>query len=171
MELGSIFLILALMVLVGLFISRPLLVKDGSSQDHVINQVDHESSFLQAERDRILSALQELDLDNAMGKVPQESYPKQRSFLLMRGAEVLRRLDSLSEAAQPQRERAFEEAAIEASKGGAGAAFVSDDDNLEIMLAKRRRTRREKSVGFCPKCGSPVQKSDLYCPKCGARVG
>jgi predicted amidophosphoribosyltransferase len=34
-------------------------------------------------------------------------------------------------------------------------------------LAARRRARQDKSAGFCPQCGSPVQKSDLFCPRCG----
>jgi len=28
----------------------------------------------------------------------------------------------------------------------------------------------EKSGGFCPRCGKPVQKSDLFCPRCGATL-
>jgi predicted amidophosphoribosyltransferase len=44
------------------------------------------------------------------------------------------------------------------------------DDDLETLLANRRRARSEKSAGFCSQCGGPFQKSDRFCPKCGAKV-
>ncbi len=50
-----------------------------------------------------------------------------------------------------------------------GLAVSSVDDELEMMLSNRKRARQEKSAGFCPKCGGPLQKSDKFCPKCGAK--
>jgi hypothetical protein len=44
------------------------------------------------------------------------------------------------------------------------------DDDLEKLLADRRRARREKAAGFCPRCGGPVHKSDRFCPKCGGKI-
>jgi len=195
MELGSLFLILALLVLVVLFISRPFLIRKGYPGNGLIVQVDHERSNLLAERDRILAAIQELDFDFILGKVLEETYTPQRSRLLMRGAEVLRRLDSIISIAES------EDSAIAAATGDGkpthersdvrnGGAKLPDgatsygeiehavntivdfpDDELEILLAKRRRDRREKSTGFCSSCGDPVRKSDRYCPKCGAKTG
>ncbi|HWQ84225.1 MAG TPA: zinc ribbon domain-containing protein, partial [Anaerolineales bacterium] len=46
-------------------------------------------------------------------------------------------------------------------------AELAADDSIEVALAQRRRQRQEKSAGFCPQCGGPVQKSDRFCPKCG----
>ena len=58
------------------------------------------------------------------------------------------------------------------SSGETGAARVSDpDDELEALLANRRRERQEKSAGFCPQCGGALQQSDRFCPKCGASLG
>lgn len=84
MDIGSILLILGLLLLVTLFIARPLMEK----RSVVVSQEEHELSALLAERDRLLNALQELDFDYAMGKIPEEEYPAQRSVLLQRGAEV-----------------------------------------------------------------------------------
>ena len=44
---------------------------------------------------------------------------------------------------------------------------VDADDEVEVQLANRKRSRQDKSAGFCPQCGRPVQKSDRFCPKCG----
>lgn len=193
MDLGSIFLILALLLLVGLFVSRPLIEK-GAVEDRTAAQpedpTDHERSSLLAERDRLLNALQELEFDYTLGKIPVEDFPAQRKTLLEQGAAVLRRLDELQvmadgpTGAEPVEERleaviaarrldtAVEMVQVGVSGNGRkhAVAIAGPDDQLEVLLANRRRERREKSAGFCPKCGAPVQKSDRFCPKCGAKI-
>jgi len=57
-----------------------------------------------------------------------------------------------------------------AASNGNGARLQTPDDKLEQMIASRRRARQEKTSGFCPKCGKPVQKSDHFCPKCGTKL-
>lgn len=182
MDIGSIFLILALLVLVGLFISRPFFEKENLHIEQAERQEDHERSFLQAERDRLLNALQELDFDYDLHKVPEEEYGAQRLLLLQRGADVLRRLDAnLSQSVAGSAEDRIEAAiaarravtapATAAPNGRKQAvAVAAPDDALEAMLADRRRVRQEKAAGFCPQCGGPVQKSDRFCPKCGAQT-
>lgn len=200
MDIGSIFLILGLLLLVALFIARPLLERHSVP----LTRADTEHSALLAERERVLTALQELDFDYALGKIPEEDYPDQRSQLLQRGAEVLKRLDRLTttsssgtvedqlEAAiaarkadhqHPVAEPQLESAAPVSSRAAApapAARSVSSavarrlanggDDELETLIANRRRIRSEKAAGFCPQCGGAVQKSDRFCPKCGASL-
>lgn len=176
MDIGSIFLILALLLLVIIFVSRPLF--DRNRQISADGEEEHQFSHLMAERDRMLNALQELDFDHALGKIPDEDYPSQRAILLQRGAQVLRSLDEIQaqESDQDLEERI--EAAIAARRADAAhketipepvlvVANASPDDELELMLSNRRRARQEKSAGFCSQCGGPVQKSDRFCPKCG----
>jgi hypothetical protein len=50
------------------------------------------------------------------------------------------------------------------------AAVAAPDEDLEVLLANRRRVRQDESAGFCPKCGSAVQKADKFCPKCGNKI-
>ena len=138
------------------------------------------------QRDRVLNTLQELDFDYAMGKIPEEDYPVQRLSLVKNGADILRRLDVLqansSQAVQIEDHEARLEAAVAARREGIpvvagsgahngrkGRAGVPDDA-LERQIAARRREHQEKAAGFCPQCGSPVQKSDLFCPKCGTQI-
>jgi hypothetical protein len=189
MDLGSIFLILALLTLVGLFISRPFMERKEIVQEAELNSIEHQRSALLAERDRILNALQELDFDHALGKIPEDEYPVQRVRLVQGGAEVLRQLDSLNERPSGGEEARLE-AAIAARQSEAGPGTASSevdvvagtaqagdlpqnmdyDDELEALLANRRRSRQEKAVGFCSQCGGALQKSDRFCPKCGASL-
>ena len=183
MDIGSIFLILGLLVLVVLFISRPLFEK----QSVAVSQTEHDLSALLAERDRILSALQELDFDYSLKKIPEDEYPAQRTRLVQKGADVLRAIDELQEEQSAEDAEGRLEAAIAARKSGSYPADSPDteivdragvdrpvspapDDDLEAQIAVRRRTRNEKAGGFCPQCGGPVQKSDRFCPKCGSRL-
>lgn len=196
MELtGSILLILAVAVIVVLFISRPFLQRrSGAANESLAGGSgpalarEHELSALMAERDRVLLSLQELDFDYGMGKVPEEDYPYQRAVLLKSGADTLRRLDALQAemgagAAAPAAVEDRIEAAVAARRADAAkvpaAAAVSAgvsggngsaSDDIENLIAARKRERKESSAGFCPRCGKPVQKSDQFCSRCGAAV-
>jgi hypothetical protein len=149
MDIGSIFLILALLTLVVLFISRPLLERRPAARRR--NPAGQKLSTLLAKRDQLIDALQELDLDFTLGKVPTEDYPAQRNVLLQQGAEVLQQIDVLVPQTPPANPHAAPTA----------------DDALEAAIADRRRARQKKSAGVCPGCGKPVRKSDRFCPKCG----
>ena len=177
MDIGSIFLILALLILVGWFIGRPLFERKTVNQTHssTASQQDHERSALLAERDRAINALHELDFDYTLGKIPEEDYPAQRSLMLQYGAEVLRKLDAVQEVTHVTSAEDRLESAIAARKATQTATTTIEnapkpDDQIETMIAMRRRTQAEKASGFCHKCGGPVQKSDLFCPKCGTAL-
>jgi hypothetical protein len=186
MEIGSIFLILALLLVVGLFVGRPFFDNKKERLISATDQVDHERSTLLAERDRVLTALWELDFDYTLGKIPVEDYPPQLTALLHKGANLLRQIDALQPEVDAGDAEARLEAAIAARRVAIGSAHIganglagsaapavllaAQDDEFEIMLANRRRARQEKASGFCPQCGQPVQKSDRFCPKCGAKT-
>ncbi len=161
MDFGSFLLILGLLILVGLYISKPLLERTAT----VVSAEEQELSALQAERDRILTALQELDFDHTLGKIPDESYPSQRNMLLQKGAAVLRQIDEFHGGSGVDVDGRLE-AAIADRRAASGGELA--DDDLEALIATRRRARAEKSGGFCPQCGNAVQQSDRFCPKCGS---
>ena len=184
-DLGTIFLILALLIPVSLYIVRPLMERRSIS----VSEEEQALSSLMAERDRLLDAIQELDMDNTMGKIPEDVYPVQRADLLRRGAEVLRKIDNFYEQYQvddPDREL---EAAIAARRAEAEPptdpepvpapepvlervmAGGFQDDQLEDLIAARRRAQSGKASGFCPQCGTAIQKHDRFCSNCGTTVG
>lgn len=172
MDIGSIFLVLGLFVLVALFIARPFLEKKSVA----VTQEEHDLSALLAEKDRMVTTLQELEFDHQLGKIPEEDFPTLRASLMQRGADLLRKIDEIQPPAQPIAADDRLEAAISARRlavaqahnGGNGVHVP--DDALEQMIAVRRRGRQEKAGGFCPKCGGVVQQSDRFCPKCGASI-
>jgi len=179
MDIGSILLLLALLVLIGLFIARPLIDREAVEVSPEEDRQEHEISTLLAERDRVLTALHELDFDNALGKIPKQDYPAQRALLLQQGADVLRKLDEYDQVApandmEARIEQAIaERRAISVSQLEAvpESVLVRDaDDVVEVQLANRRRTRQDKSAGFCPQCGRPIQKSARFCPMCGYAI-
>ena len=164
MDTNALFFTLAILVFVGMYLYMPLVERRARR----VTEEEHELSTLMAERDRVLNSLQELDFDFKLGKIPSEDYPVQRANLLQKGADILKKLDELTPdntqlETETQIERAITErrAVITSTKRG-----LSDDD-LESMIAARHRTRKEKSAGFCPKCGKPVLVSDRFCPACG----
>jgi len=175
MDLGSIMLILALALGVGIYISLPL-TRHSATEKLIANtkttdDVDHKRSALLAERDRVLTALQELDFDQALGKIPAEDYPEQRSELLASGASVLRQLDEIEPAGSNGASAEDRiEVAVAQRRGEIRRAASNGNDDLEMAIAARRRERSEKTAGFCPKCGKPVQNSDIFCAHCGATL-
>jgi hypothetical protein len=190
MDIGSLFILLALLVLVGIFISRPLLERKDIKITSEDIKEEHDHSALLAERDRTLDALEELDFDYAVGKIPEEDYPAQRSALIQRGAYILKELDryegtSPQEQAETRLETAIAARRIavrqdsqaqpaSASRSSADTASLTQtavaDDEIEALIAARRRKRSDKSAGFCPQCGNAVTKSDRFCSKCGTTL-
>jgi hypothetical protein len=174
MELGAILLILALALLVAFFVAQPFLerraIKLASAEEHQV-------SALMAERDRLIGALQELDFDHTLGKIPAEDYPVMRAELLQHAADILRQLDEIAPASSKGAKKHAAEARVEAEVaarrqdaavgGGKSAPAANEDDEIEELIAARRAARKEKTAGFCSKCGKPLMKSDKFCPSCG----
>ena len=165
MQSVSIFLALGIAVFVALYLYAPFLERRARR----VTAEEHEVSTLLAERERALNALQELDFDYKLGKVPEEEYPAQRLMLLQKGAQVLKRLDELT----PQNVRAdqqdadIEKAVASRRRKMNTSASRLTDDEIESMVVNRRKGRASKAAGFCPKCGKVVMASDKFCPSCG----
>lgn len=165
MDIGSIFLILAVLIPVVIFIARPLMERKATA----VTVEEHEYSALLAERDRVLTALQELEFDHVLDKIPEAQYPVQRANLMRYGAEILRQIDVYEGLPDETAADARIEAAIASRK--AATAVIDPDDELEVMIAARRREQKSngqpKTGGFCPQCGNCVRENDRFCPKCG----
>ncbi len=187
MDAGSIFLILALILLVGIYVGRPFLRPQlAAVQGKEDEGAEHKRSSLLADRDRLLTALQELDFDHRLGKIPAEDYPEMRAGMLASAALVMRKLDEIQgevvqqDSAEDRIEQVIAERRADAAvlKAGNGASAVGvavkaparANDELENLIASRKRDRQEKSAGFCPKCGKPAQKSDRFCSRCGTTL-
>ncbi len=148
MDLGSVLVILALGLLAAIFIAQPLIGNSGLG----VTKEERRLSELQAERDRVLATLQDLDMDHAMGKVLQEDYQAQRGTLVSRGAEVLKAIDEL--------------------RGIVGEVVPTTDMEVEIetAIARLRRGEDQASGETCSSCGREVIAGDHFCVHCGASL-
>jgi hypothetical protein len=164
MELSAVFLLLAVLILVAIYLYSPFISRRRRMTDE-----RQEISALMAERDRVINSLQELDFDHSLGKIPDEDYPAQRAGLLKKGAEILRKLDEVTPSPVMKTDGASRiEKAAAARRADASVQTVEvTDDDVESLIAARRKSRGDKSAGFCPRCGKPVLVSDLFCPSCG----
>jgi hypothetical protein len=165
MDLGALFLLLTLVLLVGAIISRPFFFREAEETEVSASlPEEHQRSTLLAERDRLLNALRELEFDHNLGKVPEEDFPEQRAALVKATADVLRQLDAIEGAAAPEGKPA---AAVEMD----GQPEIPDEDLEELVAAHRRaRPVDGKATGFCSKCGKPAAKTDKFCSRCGAAL-
>ena len=164
MQIAAILLTLGVIIMVGLYLYAPFLER----RSRRVTEDEVELSALMAERDRAINSLQELDFDFKLGKIPEGEYPEQRAALLQKGADILRQIDSFSpkaDTAQVTESRL--ESAITARRADGSSAQELTDDDLESMIIDRKKSRKDKSAGFCPSCGKPIMKSDRFCPSCG----
>ncbi len=145
MDIGSILAGLALTLLTVAFVAIPLIQHRGRD----VTETERLSSELQAGRDRVLSSLQELEMDFNTGKILEEDYQDQRQALMKEGAGILRRIDVL--------------------KAGGDVSPKGDeiDDEIEAAIAQIRSDKENGDGGFCPSCGSEVKAGDLFCIRCG----
>lgn len=171
MDLGSFLILLSFFALVAMFVLKPIVDHRSTS----VTKLDQKRSALLAERDHLLDILQELDFDFKLGKIQEEDYRLQRTEMLQNGKDLLQQIDDLESRITANRPKVSDavEKAIAARRAAAAAGPrqpVSADDDLERMIAARKRERTEKSAGFCPQCGQPAQQSDKFCSKCGTSL-
>ena len=152
MELGSILIGLSLVILAGAYIARPLIEQGVDS----ISSADFELSSMQAEQDRILALIEELEMDHAIGKILDEDYQAERAWLMQQGAENLKRIDAFQlSLGAPESPRTL---------------ASSLEDELEVSVAKLRSGASKTGRNFCSSCGTEINPSDNFCVNCGANL-
>lgn len=164
MDLGSILLGAALLLIVAFLVARPWLDPAAAREA----EPDLAAPLL-LERERLLAALRDLDFDHATGKLPEAEYAAQRAQLVAEGAQVLRQLDALAPAAAPASAPAVDdeiEAAIARLRQPAAPSRPADAD-IEAAVARRRQPAAAR---FCGQCGQPLRPGDRFCGACGAPV-
>ena len=170
MDLATVLVLVAMLILTGAFITRPLAAGEGRT----VGERERRLSALYAQQDQILSFLQELDMDFTMGKILPEDHVAQRAEWVARGADVLREIDELrSDGAEGAASNEME-ARLEAKVAGLRRtlAHEGEDDlegRLEAEVARVRESLKTVS-GYCGHCGNALVSGDRFCPRCGTPV-
>lgn len=147
MDLASLLIAAALILLVAMIIARPL-IERATLPERQLTQAE----TLTAERETVVTALRELDFDHTTGKIAEEDYTVQRAALVAQGVTLLKQLDEISHQSPAQLLDDELEAAIRAARE---------------KIAKAPAVSQPKPLR-CPQCGQPHQADDRFCSKCGA---
>ncbi len=145
MDIGSVLVLLAVAVLAAAFVARPLVEKQSPAD----GPQDRRLSGIQAELDRVMATIQELDMDSAMDKIAPSEHLSQRANLVARGAALMRQRDEMQ----------------------GGPSIPPEAGSLDSLIeaeVARIRGLRESPAGFCGNCGEPAVSGDRFCVRCGA---
>lgn len=180
MDIASLLLGLALLLLVVFIVARPL-VERHSLRERAPGHAEQ----LWFERERVLAALRDLDFDHATGKLLDADYTAPRAALVTQGVEILRQLDALG-VVEP-----------EPQSGKPGGAAVLDDEIEQAVARLRRQPAVDRTAGLaardqgaaavappplpaavpsdiaplaCAQCGRHAHPADRFCGKCGAAL-
>ena len=159
MSIGSILFGFSLLILVGLFLSRPFVVAPERSR----RRRKGRHAMLQ-EKNALLEQIRLLDFEYETGKLPTEIYETQREDLVKETAVLLQKLD----AAPVGNGKA---ANIDTKIEAAIAQIRGQQPVAEAAVAEPVKTAvKPSSGGFCPQCGSPVDTDDKFCSTCGCKL-
>ena len=148
MTVTSFLIVLFIFILSGVIIMRPFLVEP----DRKVQKHTGTYDSLLAERERIFSSIEELDLDYELSKISAREHTRNRDILLSQAAKVLKKLDKY-----PQKGKSKKKA----------AAPVQSEDDLEKMINARRKELKTGKANFCSHCGKSVQEDGQFCSHCG----
>ena len=151
MAFSSFLIVLVIFFLAGIFIVRPFLVEQNISTPVVPKEYDS----LLAEKERLLSSIEDLDLEYDLQKISSQEHIRNRDILLSQAAEILVKLDKL-EKKVPKNMRV--------------SSPVENEDDLEAMIETRRRELKGDKSRFCSHCGKAVKPEDQFCGKCGEKL-
>jgi len=166
MDLATVVVLAAMLILTAAFIARPLAAGEGQA----VGESERRLSALAARQDQILAFLSELDADFAMGKILPEDHQQQRSEWLTRGVGVLQEIDQLREVPEQSALEAHLEEEVARLRAGPGGETTSDlEARLESEVARLRGGLGATS-GFCGNCGRPLGSGDRFCSNCGTPV-
>jgi len=170
MDIGSLLLGLALLLVIAFVVARPL-IEHADTAEQAPNAADQ----LLAGREQVLTQLRDLDFDHAMSKINEVDYAAQRAHLVAEGVAILKQLDALGLAPGPAEGAAPEPAdEIEAvRRRGAPARPANTTDGLDAEIEASVAARRAgqpsgEDSRFCAQCGAEAVPGDGFCARCGS---
>jgi len=162
MNSGAILVGVAMLVLVGVYVTRPLFEKTSWKGN---GQSFNPRARLIARRDAVYALIRELDADFQTGQVNEYDYQAQRERYVAEGVALLKQLDELPSADHPAGLDAEIEAAVSAMRH---KLPIPPSPNLPIYPPKGRTNL--PTTRFCTQCGQPADPQDKFCGRCGAAL-
>ena len=148
MAVSSFIVVLFIFILSAVVIMRPFLDPQKRGRADSSGRYD----ALLAERERLYSSIEELDLALELEKISSDDHTQSRTLLLNQAALILTQLDKIG--GKPKKQRKMDKSS-------------DTDDQMEQMIKVRRETLKKDKSAICPHCDEPVESSDQFCRKCG----
>ncbi len=149
MTFTSLIIIFFIFIMAGLIVLRPFLDQVGGK----VNLGSGVRDGLLAERERLLSSIEELDLDLELQKISSSEHALDRNLLLSQAADVLKELDRYSKPKGAQK----------------GKSKKTKGDDLEKMIQERRKKLAEENIVYCSSCGKTIVAGAQFCSHCGEK--
>lgn len=188
MSIGSLLLGAAVILLVGLFLARPLLQHP---RDQYRRRTERQELLNQ--KDTLLAQVEILDFDFETGTMPEQDYKQQRRQMVAQAAEILKKLDAYEDVPEPvvsnrgldndietavaalrrpkvrRTPRADSPKAISQPVTAAKSTTVPQP-KPQIPQTTTQAPATNGRVKFCSQCGQPVDEGDKFCAHCGNKI-
>jgi hypothetical protein len=154
MTTGSMLLALALLVLTGLYVLRPLLVPWYHRSTHMGTR-----ELLEHDKAGVLEHIRALEFEFETGKLPEAEYERDRAALLQQAAGLLRQIEQLPPETDldGRIEAAIRQWRQESPPAKAAPLVQSPAAGVVSTIGR-----------FCTQCGTPAAPDHRFCAKCGA---
>lgn len=164
MTAGSIMLGVAVLLLVALFVLRPLLSPTG----HRHGSVSRRES-LRLQKEAILAHVRGLELEYETGKLPEAEFIQDRQQLVQQAADILRELERLERDGDDLDGRI--EAAIAQVRAPAALPRMTAAGAQPVAVDGAPAAADDApAAAFCPHCGAPTRAGDRFCRQCGTAL-
>ena len=169
MDTGAILVGIAMVLLVGAYVARPLFEKTALPRGAISQGARAEWV---ARRNAIYALIRELDADYQTGKVNEQDYLAERERHVAQGVAILKQLDEFPDH-EPVGRTALDaeiEAAVQALRQ---QATVPPPPGKSRDQATARRPGKPEVVPmarFCTQCGQQAHPEDKFCGGCGAAL-
>ncbi len=174
MTIGSILFGVSILILVGLFVGRPLMFPKVELSEH-----QSERLTLLKQKATLLESIQSLDFDHETGKIPTDVYESQRVQLVKDAATVIQQLETAPTS--PTGKSRTRGQAVSHSNGSSDESILDLDAKIEAAISRVRvgaaaptnltATKNASAKGqFCSQCGSSLDADDIFCSSCGHKL-
>jgi len=139
MEIGSLILLIALLIIVGVYVYSPVI----NGEYHELSQERKNLILIESQQKAVLKSLVDLDFDFEIGKISSEDHQLNRVGLLLRAETIYQKISNIQ----------------------ANISLNISDTQIEKKIKNYKNSLSQ--ISNCSECGLPIFTSDKYCGECG----